>query len=82
MALRSDLPAYLITALPNLTEEQIDDLGFENRAKKYGVMKFLRNFNVIPHGGGYQLPHISSVKKVLEIDGERFFVCNKRMKRE
>ncbi|QEE17689.2 hypothetical protein DSAG12_03527 [Promethearchaeum syntrophicum] len=75
VALRSDLPAYLITALPNLTEEQIDDLGFENRAKKYGVMNFLRNFNVIPHGGGYKLSHINSVKKVLEIEGERFFVC-------
>ena len=75
VALRSDLPAYLITALPNLTEEQIDDLGFENRAKKYGVIKYLRNFNVIPHGGGYMLSHINSVKNVLEIDGERYFVC-------
>ena len=77
VALRSDLPAYLITALPNLTEEQIDDLGFENRAKKYGVIDYLRNFNVIPHGGGYKLSHINSVKKVLEIGevGERYFVC-------
>ena len=75
VALRSDLPAYLITALPNLTEEQIDDLGFENRAKKYGVIEYLRNFNVIPHGGGYVLAHINSVKNVLEIDGERYFVC-------
>ena len=75
VALRSDLPAYLITALPNLTEEQIDDLGFENRAKKYGVIDYLRNFNVIPHGGGYQLSHINSVKNVLEVDRGRYFVC-------
>jgi len=35
VALRSDLPSYLITAVPNLTEEQIDNLGFENRAKSH-----------------------------------------------
>jgi len=75
VALRSDLPAYLITALPNLTEEQIINLGFENRAKKYGVIKYLQNFNVIPHGGGYKLSHINSVKNILEIDGQRYFVC-------
>lgn len=75
VALRSDLPSYLISALPNLTEEQIDNLGFENRAKKHGVLSHLENFNVLPHGGGYTLPHISNVTKVLEIDGERFFVC-------
>ena len=31
VALRSDLPAFLVSALPNLTDEQIEDLGFENR---------------------------------------------------
>ncbi|UYP45103.1 hypothetical protein NEF87_001388 [Candidatus Lokiarchaeum ossiferum] len=79
VALRSDLPSYLITALPNLTDEQIDDLGFENRAKKLGVLKNLKNLNVLPHGGGYKLPHINQVREVLEIDGERFFVCEQEV---
>jgi len=75
VALRSDLPSYLISALPNLTEDQIDNIGFENRAKRNGVLSHLQNFNVLPHGGGYTLPHINHVKKVLEIEKERFFVC-------
>ncbi len=75
VALRSDLPLYLISALPNLNQEQIDDLGFENRAKRLGVLSHLQNFNVLPHGGGYALPHINQVKKVLEFENERYFVC-------
>lgn len=75
VALRSDLPMYLITALPNLNEEQIENLGFENRAKKNGVYNHLKNFNVIPHGGGYVLPHINKVIDVLEINCLRFFIC-------
>lgn len=79
VALRSDLPMYLVTALPNLTDEQIDNLGFENRAKKWGIHDHLKNFNVIPHGGGYQLPHINRVTQVLEIDNERYFICEQEM---
>ncbi len=79
VALRSDLPLYLISALPNLTDEQIDDLGFENRAKKFGILDHLQNFNVLPHGGGYALPHINSVRKVVEIDNERYFVCEQEV---
>ena len=75
VALRSDLPAYLMRMLPNLTEEQIDAHGFENRAIKLGVMHRLKNFNGMPHGGGYALPHISRVLDVEEIENERFFVC-------
>ena len=40
-----------------------------------GVLDHLKNFNSLPHGGGYALPHISQVNEILEIDGERFFVC-------
>ena len=75
VALRSDLPAYLIKALPNLTSQQIGELGFENRAKKWDLMHRLENFNTFPHGGGYALPHISRVTEVKVIDGERYFIC-------
>lgn len=75
VALRSDLPAYLVTGLPNLTDEQIEDLGFEKRAKTLNVYNRLFNFNTLPHGGGYSLPHISKVINVEEIDYDRFFVC-------
>lgn len=75
LALRSDLPAYIMRAYPNLTEEQIENLGFEGRAKRLGVYSFLRNFNTIPHGGGYKLPAISRVLEVNEYNSVRYFVC-------
>ncbi|MCP4760480.1 MAG: hypothetical protein GY870_01785 [archaeon] len=75
LALRSDLPAYLISTLPNLTDDQIEELGFEHRAKDLGVIDRLRHFDTIPHGGGYSLPHINRVESVKEIDYKRYFVC-------
>ena len=75
VCLRSDLPTYLVTTVPNLTEEQIDILGFESRAKKYDLLHRLTQFNALPHGGGYEMIGINRVKKVLELDGDRYFVC-------
>jgi hypothetical protein len=75
LALRSDMAAYLISTNPNLEEEEIQKLGFEKRAKKHQVYDRLRNFNCIPHGGGYLIPHISYVKNVLEINSNRYFIC-------
>ncbi|MCF2140052.1 MAG: hypothetical protein K9W44_08365 [Candidatus Lokiarchaeota archaeon] len=75
VALRSDLPMYIVSALPNLNSEQIMNLGFEERAKKNNVYHHLANFNVVPHGGGYLLSHINRVTDVLEIDGMRYFIC-------
>ncbi|QEE16408.1 hypothetical protein DSAG12_02238 [Promethearchaeum syntrophicum] len=79
IALRSDLPIYLMHGVKSLSEEQIDDLGFENRAKKFGILKNLKEFNVLPHGGGYDLPHINSVIEVLEIENEHYFVCEQEI---
>jgi hypothetical protein len=75
IALKSDLPAYIIKGFPNLTVEQIEDMGFEKRAKKLGVYSYLRDFNAVPHGGGYALPPISRVIDVREYNGVRYFVC-------
>lgn len=73
VALRPDLPAYLVRGIPNYTPEMIDVLGFENRAKKFGVYDYLLNSNIVPHGGGYVLPDILSVNKVIDINGSRYF---------
>jgi hypothetical protein len=76
--LRGDLTAYLVSAKRNLSEEQIDDLGFENRAKSQDVYHRLTDFNAIPHGGGYSFPQINRVVDVREIEGERYFVCEQK----
>lgn len=75
LALRSDLPAYLVTGRNNLTDEVIINEGFEKRAKDYGIYHRLANFNALPHGGGYVIPHICRVLDVTEVKGERYFVC-------
>lgn len=76
IALRGDLPAYLVYGKPSFTKEQIDNLGFEKRAKKLDLTKRLRNANVVPHGGGYDFPDILSVLKVIENNGQRYFLMD------
>ncbi|MBN1798092.1 MAG: hypothetical protein JW822_05930 [Spirochaetales bacterium] len=73
LALRGDLPAYLVKAVPNLDPEIIDHLGFEKRARKLGIYDRLIQANILPHGGGYVLPDILTVNKVIEIEGKRYF---------
>ncbi|MHC4396793.1 MAG: hypothetical protein ACYS1A_14180 [Planctomycetota bacterium] len=73
LTLRADLPAYLVRCNPNLNSETIELLGFEKRAKNLGVYDRLLNANIIPHGGGYILPDILTVNKVIEVDGKRYF---------
>jgi len=73
LTLRGDLPAYLIRGVANLTPETIEVLGFEKRAKRLGVYEKLLSANIFPHGGGYILPDILSVDKVIEIEGKRYF---------
>jgi hypothetical protein len=73
LTLRADLPAYLVKGNSNLNSESIELLGFEKRAKSLGVYRRLLNANIIPHGGGYILPDILTVNKVIEVDGKRYF---------
>jgi hypothetical protein len=77
LALRADLPAYLVRGKKNLNENVIETLGFNKRAEKWGVKHRLLSANIIPHGGGYMFPNILSVKRVIETpEGKRFFVTD------
>jgi hypothetical protein len=77
MALRADLPAYLLEGIPNLNDDVIEYLGFEKRAKKFKIMDRLTNANILPHGGGYEYPHLLRVKHVLEgKNNQRYFVTD------
>lgn len=73
LTLRADLPAYIVCGNPNLSQESIDLLGFEKRARRLGVYDRLLNANIIPHGGGYVLPNILTVNNVIEVNGRRYF---------
>ena len=73
LTLRGDLPAYLVRGNPNLRPETVEILGFEKRAKRLGIYEKLLKANIIPHGGGYNLPDILAVNKVIEVNGKRYF---------
>lgn len=73
ISIKADIPSYLVTGKKNLTREQIEDLGFEHRAKQQGVYNRLRNLNITPHGGGYKLPSVLTVNKIHHVRNKRYF---------
>ncbi len=73
LTLRGDLPAYLVKGIPNYSAECIESLGFTKRARKLKLYRRLMNANIIPHGGGYNLPDVLSVNRIIEIEGKRYF---------
>ncbi|MDI6639691.1 MAG: hypothetical protein QMD78_02590, partial [Methanocellales archaeon] len=73
MALRADLPAYLVRGKKNLSDEMIEILGFSKRAETLGVYSSLKNANILPHGGGYTFRDLLTVTNVMEVEGERYF---------
>ena len=73
MALRADLPAYLVRGKKNLSDEMIEILGFSKRAETLGVYSSLKNANILPHGGGYTFRDLLTVTNVMEVGGERYF---------
>ncbi len=73
IALRADLPAYLMRGKENLSDEMIEILGFSKRAKELSVYSSLKNANILPHGGGYTFRDLLTVTNVMEVKGERYF---------
>ena len=75
LALRAELPVYLLAARPSLTVEAQEALGFADRAARLGLTEAVSNANVLPHGGGYSLPGYEAIDQVLELaDGKRIYV--------
>lgn len=73
MSLRSDVPSYIMKAKKSFTDEQIDLLGFRERAERLGLVKQLKNSNIVPHGGGYALTGAVGLKEVVEIKHTRYY---------
>jgi len=77
IALRADLPAYLVRGLPNFNEEIIEHLGFTKRAEKHNVKHRLLNANILPHGGGYKFQSILGIEQVIESsNGTRYYITD------
>ncbi|UCF61500.1 MAG: hypothetical protein JSV37_02135 [Anaerolineaceae bacterium] len=74
LTLQAQLPSYLLRVLPNLSEDVIQSLGFEEQARRIGIYDQLLSVNILPHGGGYAYPHIAEVVSVNDYgQDERYF---------
>ena len=74
LALRSDLPCYLLKGIPNFSEDLLSSLNFMDRMYQYGLEDRLVNANILPHGGGYTFPHIVAVPEIFEtVEKRRYF---------
>ncbi len=71
VTLRSDLPAYLIRGIPNINIEVLSEHSLPASVKRR-----VRNANILPHGGGYTFPEVTSVADTLIMNDHRYFILN------
>ena len=77
IALRADLPAYLVRGHLNFDEDTMEHLGFTKRAEKHEVEHRLLKANILPHGGGYKFSSILGIIRVIETtNGKRYYVTD------
>jgi len=74
-ALRADIACYLFKGKKSFSEIALKNNNFLERAENLELLDLLMNADLLPHGGGYMLPDISRVQKVLEHNDQRYFAC-------
>jgi len=74
-ALRADVACYLFKGKKNFSEITLKNNNFLERAENLELLDLLTNADILPHGGGYMLPDVSRVQKVLEYKDQRYFAC-------
>ena len=74
-ALRADLACYLWKGKKSFSRTALRNNDFFTRAENLELLNLLSNADVLPHGGGYMLPDIRRVQKVLEYKYQRYFAC-------
>ena len=74
-ALRADLACYLWKCKKSFSKTALINNDFYTRAEDLELLNLLSNADILPHGGGYMLPDIRRVQKVLEYKYQRYFAC-------
>jgi hypothetical protein len=74
IALRWDMPVYIMKGNPNLSEEAIARMGFRERAERLELLEELRGINILPHGGGYEISIPYTEVEVIQQGEDRFFI--------
>lgn len=77
LTLGPELPIYFVAPRPNYDPETLEQVGFAERARKYGLEERLGRVNLLPHGGGYSYAQYKSVRGVRENGGARAFELEK-----
>lgn len=73
VALRWDLPVYIMRGMQNLSPDIIKKLNFNKMARRLGLLNALKNINILPHGGGYRLLIPYTDLKVYRVKGMQYF---------
>jgi len=74
-ALRADLACYLWKGKKSFSRTALRNNDFFDRAENLELLDLLSNADVLAHGGGYMLPDVRRVQKVLEYKYQRYFAC-------
>ena len=74
-ALRADLACYLWRGKKSFSRTALINNDFFTRAEDLELLNLLSNADILPHGGGYMLPDVRRVQKVLEYKYQRYFAC-------
>jgi len=69
------LACYLWRGKKSYSRTTLRNNDFFTRAEDLELLDLLSNADILPHGGGYMLPDIRRVQKVLEYKYQRYFVC-------
>lgn len=74
LTLSPTLPAFLVRPKHNFSDAAIDALGWRSRIDRHDLEQRIVDSNILPHGGGYNYPHLRGVARVLDdvADGRRF----------
>lgn len=73
VALRWDLPVYIMRGVQNLSPDLLEKLRFKKRAERLGLMDDLTDINILPHGGGYKLLIPYTDLTVHRLNGVQYF---------
>lgn len=76
VALNSRSPFYLMKGKKTFSDKQIEKKGWTKQADETGLLNVLKNANIMPHGGGYELMDVTGIIEVIEVNSKRYYVCN------
>lgn len=73
VAFRWDLQVFLVRPYPNLSRSILESSGIYKKAENDGVLDILTSSDMLPHGGGYQIPFSANGWRVFKNGSKNMF---------